>query len=110
MISRRPQYRAWTWRLLRGCLSGRGEPLHHGERPIDVGRWRKATDRRCNNAVRRDDEGRAFREAVTDFDAACVLEAQFRWINIQVKGVGDLAICVGRDRYLAGAVMRVRGK
>src|SRR6266404_1187020 len=62
------------WLLLRR-LSGAGEPLHRGERAIDICRWRKAADRRCNNAVRRDDKGRAFRKTVADFDAARVLEA-----------------------------------
>src|SRR5258706_7205863 len=64
------------WLLLRR-LSGAGEPLHRGECAIDICRWRKAADRRCNNAVRRDDKGRAFRKTVADFDAARVLEAMF---------------------------------
>jgi len=66
--------RASTWRLLLRWLFGPGEPLHRGEGVIDIRRWRKAADRRCNNAVGRDDKGCAFRKAVTDFHAACVLE------------------------------------
>src|SRR6266404_1187016 len=97
------------WLLLRR-LSGAGEPLHRGERAIDICRWRKAADRRCNNAVRRDDKGRAFRKTVADFDTARVLEAMFLGINLKVIGVRDLAIRVGRNRNLSGAVQRVRGK
>ncbi len=97
------------WLLLRR-LSGAGEPLHRGERAIDICRRRKAADRRCNNAVRRDDKGRAFRKTVANFDAARVLKAMFLGINIKVIGIRDLAIRVGRNRNLSGAVQRVGGK
>jgi hypothetical protein len=62
-------------------LFGPGEPLHCGEGVIDIRRWREATDRRCDNAVGRDDKGCAFRKSVTDFHAACVLETSFFGID-----------------------------
>src|SRR5579862_7786160 len=79
-------------RLLLRRLPGAGEPLHRGERAIDICRGRKAADRSYNNAVRRDDKGRAFRKTVADFDAARVPEAMFLGINFEVIGARDLAI------------------
>src|SRR5260370_21236387 len=54
-----------------------------------------------------DHERDAFDEVMVDIDAAHILHAGFHAVYRQIVGVGDLAIRVGSNRKLSGAILGV---
>src|SRR3954465_9293538 len=97
----------------RDCLAGRAssllELLHGLQRLGDVLRGAQVADGGGDLAVRRHHERRALGEAMVDLVAARVLGARLGFADLEVIALRDLAVRVGSDGDLAGAVLRVRG-